>query len=85
MRKYPSLGYLNRVCTKRYNIPGTDVVLDKGTMVLISSWGLHRDPEYYDNPDVFDPNRFSDVNKSKIKQFTYLPFGEGPHICVGKN
>lgn len=84
MRKYPSLGYLNRMCTKRYRIPGTDVVLDKGTMVLISSLGLHRDPDHYENPELFDPERFSNENKSNIKHFTYIPFGEGHRICIGK-
>lgn len=72
------------MCSKDYRVPGTDVILEKGTMVLISTLGLHRDPDYYDNPTCFDPERFSDENKSDIKQFTYLPFGEGYRICIGK-
>lgn len=46
--------------------------------------GLHHDPEYYPNPEKFDPERFSEENKSKRPAYTYLPFGDGPRICIGK-
>lgn len=45
--------------------------------------GLHRDPRYYSNPSTYDPDRFSDEQKSKIIPCTYMPFGEGPRICIG--
>ena len=57
--------------------------LEKGDMVLIPVYGIHRDPNNYPNPDEFDPERFSDKNKSKIKPYTYLPFGAGPRSCLG--
>lgn len=85
LRKYPPVPVLARRCTKDYTIPDTNVVLEKGTDVSIPVYGLHRDEEYYPNPDKFDPERFSEENKSKIPQYTYLPFGEGPRICLGKN
>ncbi|KAB0795913.1 hypothetical protein PPYR_09974 [Photinus pyralis] len=52
-------------------------------MVLISVLGLHRDPEYFKDPEKFDPERFSDENKLDITPFTYIPFGEGPRLCIG--
>lgn len=58
--------------------------MKKDTHVHISVLGLHRDPEYYPNPDVFDPERFNEENKIARPQFTYLPFGDGPRICIGK-
>lgn len=50
----------------------------------IPIWSLHRDPKYYDDPEKFDPERFYDENKHKIKPYTYLPFGIGPRNCIGK-
>ncbi|XP_044266787.1 probable cytochrome P450 6a23 [Tribolium madens] len=81
LRIYPVLGFLNRICVKPYQIPGTDSVLDVGTPVLIPVLGLHRDPEYFPDPLKFDPERFSE-NNSHVP-FTYLPFGEGPRFCIG--
>lgn len=83
LRITPSIAAVPRTCTKNYTIPGTDVVIEKGTMTYIPVWGLHTDPDYFPNPDKFDPERFSEENKKNIKEFTYLPFGEGPRMCLG--
>lgn len=82
LRKYPPVTFLNRKCNSDYTIPGTKIVVEKGTPILISLYGLHRDPAYFPNPHVFDPSRFDD--ESKIVPFSYIPFGEGPRICAGK-
>lgn len=47
-------------------------------------YALHTDPENFPEPDVFKPERFNKQNQSNIKKFTYLPFGEGPRMCLGK-
>ncbi|KAF2886191.1 hypothetical protein ILUMI_19982 [Ignelater luminosus] len=83
LRKYLPLAMLNRKCVLPYKIPDTDVVIDKETAVIISTLGIQRDPEHFPDPERFDPDRFSEENKSKIKPFTYLPFGEGPRVCIG--
>jgi cytochrome P450 len=46
--------------------------------------GLHYDPKYYPDPQRFDPERFNDAEKKKRSQYVYLPFGEGPRICIGE-
>lgn len=83
LRKYPPLPILNRECTKSYEIPGTNVILEKGIQVVIPIMGMHYDPQYFPEPEKFDPERFSEEAKSKRHHYVYLPFGEGPRICIG--
>uniref|UniRef100_T1H840 Uncharacterized protein n=1 Tax=Rhodnius prolixus TaxID=13249 RepID=T1H840_RHOPR len=83
MRKYPTLPFLTRVCTKRYKIPDTNQVIEKGVRVFIPLYAIHHDPKYFPEPEKFLPERFSPENKSSIPPFVYLPFGEGPRICIG--
>lgn len=84
LRKYPAAAFLSRRCTKDYRVEGTDVVLEKGCIVFIPVMGLHHDPKYFPDPQKFNPERFNEKNKRNIRQFTYLPFGEGPRNCIGK-
>ncbi|XP_015114683.1 cytochrome P450 6k1-like [Diachasma alloeum] len=82
LRKYPSLPFLDRVATSNYSVPGTDLVIEKGTPVYIPLLGLHYDPKYHENPDKFDPERFSEARRDSSKRAWY-PFGDGPHVCIG--
>ncbi|PSN36236.1 Cytochrome P450 6l1 [Blattella germanica] len=84
LRKYPPLPVLDRTPNIDYTIPGTDVILEKNTPVYISLMGLHNDPEVYPDPDDYDPERFNVDNKRARHPFMYLPFGEGPKYCIGK-
>ncbi|KAJ3656514.1 hypothetical protein Zmor_015586 [Zophobas morio] len=81
LRLHPALGFLNRICVKNYTVPGTDVVIEEGTPVLIPVLGLQRDPEYFPDPLKFDPERFG-KDQSQVP-FTFMPFGEGPRFCIG--
>jgi len=76
---------LNRMCTKETNLPTTDIHLPKGTLITIPVFGLHRDPSIYPNPDKFDPERFNSDVVATRHPYAYLPFGEGPRNCIGKN
>lgn len=84
MRLYPPAGSLFRECTKDYVFEDLGVKIEKGTGVLIPVGGLQRNPDYFPNPDIFQPERFLPEEKAKREQFAYLPFGEGPRICIGK-
>ncbi|RZC41397.1 cytochrome P450 6k1, partial [Asbolus verrucosus] len=83
LRKYPILPFLDRRCDEDYLLPGTDVLLPKGTPVFISTWGLHFDPRYFPDPEKYEPARFAEENVQTRPQFAYLPFGEGPRNCIG--
>ncbi|XP_045469353.1 probable cytochrome P450 6a14 isoform X2 [Harmonia axyridis] len=83
LRKYPPIPTFRRVCTKSYRVPGTEIVLQKGANVLIPVYGIHYDPLYYPEPEKFIPERFSDENKKSRHPFAFLPFGEGPRMCIG--
>ncbi|KAK9506035.1 hypothetical protein O3M35_008047 [Rhynocoris fuscipes] len=83
LRKYPPVPELLRKSTKDYVIPGTSVAIPKGTRVTIPVYSLHYDSKYFPEPEKFKPERF-DREKNKIKIGTYLPFGDGPRICIGE-
>ncbi|XP_078033850.1 cytochrome P450 6k1-like [Augochlora pura] len=83
LRKYPPLAFLDRVAGSDYKVPNSDLVLEKGTPVYLSMLGLHTDPEYFPDPQKYDPTRFSEENKKNLVPFTYFPFGDGPRICIG--
>ncbi|KAJ8977038.1 hypothetical protein NQ317_017712 [Molorchus minor] len=83
LRKHPPGQAIPRVCNKDYPVPGTNVVIERGTQVVIPILALHRDPEYYPDPEVFDPERFTEENKAKRPASTFIPFGDGPRICIG--
>lgn len=84
LRKYPPLPFLDRVAMHDYGLPGTELVIEKGTPVYIPMLGLHYDPEYFPNPEKYDPERFTEENKHKRPAYVYMPFGEGQHNCIGK-
>ncbi|XP_063913466.1 probable cytochrome P450 6a13 [Zophobas morio] len=83
LRKHPPISTLIRLCTKNYTVPGTNSVIEKGTTVFVPIAGIQHDPEYYPNPEKFDPERFSEVNKKKRHPYAFIPFGEGPRVCIG--
>ncbi|KAJ8913637.1 hypothetical protein NQ315_007354 [Exocentrus adspersus] len=84
LRKYAPLSYITRECVEDYKVPGEDVVVEKGTRVVIPVRGIHYDEEYYPDPEKFDPDRFTEENKRNRHQYAHIPFGEGPRICIGQ-
>lgn len=80
LRKYPIVSTLTRECNKDHKFSGTDYVVEKGTQIFIPVLGFHRDPEIYENPMEFRPERFLDssTGHGKSSGAFYLPFGDGP-------
>ncbi|CAH1969397.1 unnamed protein product [Acanthoscelides obtectus] len=88
LRKWPSNLVIDRECTKPYTLEPVQsrekpIHLEKGSYVSAMVYCIHRDPKYFPNPDIFDPERFSSENIDKIQPYTYLPFGVGPRSCIG--
>jgi cytochrome P450 family 6 len=83
LRMHPPATQTNRKCLEDYKIPGQDVIIEKGTTVIIPIMGIHYDEEYYPEPEKFDPERFTDENKRLRHNFAHIPFGEGPRNCIG--
>ncbi|KAF7013135.1 unnamed protein product [Triticum aestivum] len=83
MRLNPVLPLLvPRVCRETCNVGGFEVT--EGTRVMVNTWALGRNPEYWLEPEEFRPERFEDVRTSqKGSQFDYLPFGSGRRTCPG--
>ena len=82
MRPYPPAPLLTgRVAREADEICGRRIA--RGTQIIIPPWVLHRHCTLWDNPDRFDPERFSREKSATRLRFAYLPFGGGPRICIG--
>ncbi|XP_071567381.1 cytochrome P450 6A1-like [Temnothorax nylanderi] len=83
LRKYPPGTMLMRESTSSYTFDGTKVSIPKGQKVWIPTYAIHRDPNIYPKPDVFDPERFNEEAVRSRHPMAYLPFGDGPRNCIG--
>lgn len=75
---------MNRICTEEINL-STNIHVPKGIPIIIPLLGLYRDPSIYPEPDKFDPERFNEDEIAARHPYAYLPFGEGPRICIGED
>jgi cytochrome P450 len=57
--------------------------IPKGAMVLLSPYTMHRHPAFWEQPETFDPERFTPERAASRPRFAYLPFGGGPRQCLG--
>lgn len=83
LRKYPPGTFLLRNSTTDYTFDGTKVSLPKNQRVWIPTYAIHHDPSIYPEPDVFNPERFSEEAVQSRHPMSYLPFGDGPRNCIG--
>lgn len=80
MRIFPPVYVIDRVSMEKVEVAGT--TLDKGTLVLLSIFELHRTASFWKNPESFEPQRFLDIDMKQLGGH-YYPFGAGPRMCIG--
>jgi cytochrome P450 len=80
MRLYPPAWITDRVAIEDDSFAGFNI--EKGTMIGVSFYELHRNKKYWKNPDDFIPERFSEENRKETAGH-YFPFGAGPRMCIG--
>jgi cytochrome P450 len=79
LRLYPPAAFLARTARKADTLCGREI--RPGDTVMLPIYALHRHHRLWRDPDRFDPSRFADPRA--IDRFAYLPFGEGPRVCIG--
>src|SRR5205807_5277912 len=57
----------------------------KRALVMVAPWVLHRRPDFFPDPEKFDPERFTPENEKRLPRYAYMPFGAGPRICIGNH
>jgi cytochrome P450 len=81
LRLYPPAWILGRRAIGEDRIGGYYVA--PGTVLAISIYTLHRHPDFWENPETFDPQRFIHANAARRDKYAYIPFGAGPRQCIG--
>jgi cytochrome P450 len=82
MRLYPPVSIVARQAIADAKVGGVTIPA-KGVLVL-SAYTTHRHPQFWDNPEEFDPDRFSPERSEKQHRFAYFPFLGGRHQCLGQ-
>lgn len=82
MRMYPPVWLLPRTAEKDFYLD--DFLIYKDSSIFITPYLLQRNPKYFENPEKFDPERFTAERKKSIKKFSFIPFGAGPRVCIGE-
>lgn len=80
LRLYPPVPLLSRQAGADDHVCGVKV--EKGSLILVVPWLLHRHRKYWDDPDTFRPERFLGEETPR-DSFCYIPFAAGPRICAG--
>lgn len=83
MRLYPPVALLGREAIADGEVFGQYTV-PAGCVMMISQWVMHRDPRYFDDPEQFNPDRWAGDLEKQLPRGVYIPFGDGPRICIGK-
>lgn len=82
MRLYPAAYAIPRLAVKDDEINGYRI--PAGSVAVSSPWVTHRHPKYWDEPEEFDPDRFTAEREKARPRYAYFPFGGGPRACIGQ-
>ncbi len=81
MRLYPPAWLFGRLSIGEDSVRGFRI--PPGSMVMMSPFFTHRHPQFWSNPEGFDPERFAPEASAHRHKHSYLPFGGGPRVCIG--
>jgi cytochrome P450 len=81
MRLYPPVWVLMRRAIQDDEIDGHHIPAN--SYILWSPYVSHRHPDFWEKPEQFYPEHFSTEYSAKRPRHAYMPFGSGPHICIG--
>ncbi|MEP3387621.1 MAG: cytochrome P450 [Reichenbachiella sp.] len=81
MRLFPPIWNVVRKAKAQDELGGFEI--EEGYQLMNSIYELHHHPDYWENPEAFNPDRFENYNFKH--KFQYLPFGGGPRFCIGNN
>ncbi|XP_072762553.1 uncharacterized protein [Anoplolepis gracilipes] len=82
LRLYPSVFLIFRKAAKDVKLQS--YVIPAGTIIHLHIYGVHRDPNFWPNPEVFDPDRFLPERIQNRHPYSYIPFSAGPRNCIGQ-
>jgi cytochrome P450 len=82
LRLYPPVWVTARTAAESYEYRG--MVIPKGAVLIAPQYAVHRDPRWWDSPEVFDPERFTAGAKAARPKLAYFPFGAGSRQCIGE-
>ena len=81
LRLYPPAWIITRKALGEDEVLGFPV--RKGSLLVLSPYTLHRHPAFWEDPERFDPSRFTPEQASARPRYAYFPFGAGPRLCIG--
>lgn len=81
MRLYPPAGGATREPIEDLELAG--YLVPRGSSIAISSYAMHHNPDFFPEPEMFDPDRFTPEREAQIPRYAYLPFSAGPRVCIG--
>lgn len=79
----PGMGLAPRAALAADEIDGYSI--PQGAIMNIAFYFTLRHPDFWQNPEAFDPDRFLPEKVSNRPKYAYMPWGAGPHVCIGKN
>jgi cytochrome P450 len=83
MRLYPPAFAIGRFTPTGDVVGGYEVPAN--SIVVVSPWATHRHPEFWPEPDLFDPDRFEPAAVAGHHRYAYFPFAGGPRACIGNH
>jgi len=81
IRLFPPAPFFGRQPIEDVTVGGWEI--PKGSLIVVSTYALHRDRRFFPEPEQFNPDRFAPGWEERISRFAYLPFGGGPRVCIG--